>query len=83
MMPAGAEGMTAARSASACGPWIGLIRTQSRFDVRVRAGTPKPRPRLFSASQHLEVEHDDVRGQAVAFSIFRSLPPGANSRDAH
>src|SRR5260370_24275447 len=86
MMPPGRPGTTAARSVSACGPWSVLMRPHSRarcFAFAVKKAETIDRALGFSPSATASSRsRRPMSGDlAVAFSILRSLSPGANSHD--
>src|SRR5579883_442673 len=86
MIPPGRPGTTAARSASACGPRSGLMRTQSRDRSDERAASNAQiswRAPGFSPSATASSRSRMTMsaGPLTAFSIFRSLSPGAKSHE--
>src|SRR6185437_5721668 len=86
MMPPGRHGTSAARSASACGPCSGLMRTQSRErsgGCAARNAAICPRALGFSPSATASSRSKSTMSAspAAAFSIFRSLSPGAKSQE--
>src|ERR1700722_5516453 len=87
MMPPGRAGITAARSASAWGPSRGLIRTHRRRRAgggcasRKAAVIPPALGLASSVTASSRSRRTMSAADPAAFSILRSLSPGANSQE--